>query len=160
MTLGQADLSTPAGNETMKSAHLYNCLIHSVPNSLGHMNTCVESCRLMSALLNCSSAVSAAAGAGDQRNIPLLTLFLQKPCLSQDPPSMSCPRRCHPVGDRTSISDLIHDRNHLSHPGCLSRADWCSGTNDNMSPPAATPSFKLPRETPSVPCAIILFPFS
>ena len=72
---------------------------------------------------------------------------------------MSWPSSSHPiVGFRCSASEDDHPFTQSMISRLLSGADKWIGMNDSIGWPSMIPAAKKPRETPSVPCAIIRVP--
>ena len=74
-------------------------------------------------------------------------------------PFKSCPSSNHPFSLKMIASFPAHSRMQGARfCGKRSKADKCIGTNALIASPSITPWPRKPRETPSVPCAIILVP--
>mmetsp|Transcript_20683 Transcript_20683/g.30308 ORF Transcript_20683/g.30308 Transcript_20683/m.30308 type:complete len:236 (+) Transcript_20683:9860-10567(+) len=156
---GQA--SFPAGSWKMMSADLCTCLLHSFHISRGHMTMCEELCLLCRAWRTSSITCRPAAGGGAHKYVPGLYSGIHTLSTFLVPPPMSWPRSNHPSGSSSSTlwpSCEAHSNTHGRRVGDRSMASMCMGTCESIDSPRITPSYISPRDSPSVPWAIIRVP--
>ena len=110
------------------------------------------------ALRNPSIHVSAASGGGLQTYVPIFTIGCQNSRLSVFHPVMLLPLVSQSLGSKKIVSLGNHVIIHNSKFDSALIADSYQGHTFIIYSPAATPSLKLPLDTPSVHYAIILVP--